>query len=108
MPLLYLLCFLLNKIREQRVEQVLPGSIGREGKGGRGKIAQTMYTHVNKCKNENIKEGKNRTKILVGISMVVSWTNKGRGLKGKHNPIFPPPHTTYDFLLDSFFLLVSS
>jgi hypothetical protein len=29
-------------------------------------------------------------------------------LKGKHNPIFPPPHTTYDFLLDSFFLLVSS
>jgi hypothetical protein len=42
----YLLCFLLNKIEYKRAEQVLPG---------RGwKVAQTMYTHKNKCKNDKI------------------------------------------------------
>jgi hypothetical protein len=38
----YLLCFFFNKIRDQEVEQVLPG------KGGGGGV-QTMYTHVSKC-----------------------------------------------------------
>jgi hypothetical protein len=36
---------------EKRVEQVLPGS-GEE-------VAQTMYTHISKCKNDKIKEKKN-------------------------------------------------
>jgi hypothetical protein len=40
------------------VEQILPG---REGEGrsrgvGWGKVTQTMYTHVNKCKSDNIKK----------------------------------------------------
>jgi hypothetical protein len=35
------------------VEQVLP----RKGEGWRnGEVAQTMYTHVSKCKNDKIKE----------------------------------------------------
>jgi hypothetical protein len=28
----------------------------RSGVGGRGEVAQTMYTHVSKCKNDKIKE----------------------------------------------------
>jgi hypothetical protein len=40
---------------EKRAEQVLPGS-GEEGEGGReereGEMAQTMYTHMNKCINK--------------------------------------------------------
>jgi hypothetical protein len=31
---------------EKSVEQVLPGSMGRE------EVAQTMYTHLSKCKND--------------------------------------------------------
>jgi hypothetical protein len=31
----------------------------RPGNGG-GKVAQTMYTHVSKCKNDKIKGGKNK------------------------------------------------
>jgi hypothetical protein len=53
----YLLCFLFNKIGEQE---------GRTGfaqkQGGVGEVAQTMYTHVNKCKNYKIKgERENKT-----------------------------------------------
>jgi hypothetical protein len=36
------------------VEQDLPGS-GRLGMGDGGKVAQTMNTHVSKCKNNKIK-----------------------------------------------------
>jgi hypothetical protein len=36
--------------------------LGREGR--RDEVAQTMYTHVNKCKNDEIKERKNRIKIV--------------------------------------------
>jgi hypothetical protein len=39
------------------VEQVLPRSRER----GRGDVAQTMYTHVSKCKNNEIKERKKNT-----------------------------------------------
>jgi hypothetical protein len=43
----------------KRVKQVLPGS-GCGSGGGRGQrrreVAQTMYTHVSKCKNTKIKE----------------------------------------------------
>jgi hypothetical protein len=37
----YLLCFLFYKIRKQ--ESRIRGGVGR--------VAQTMYTHVNKCEN---------------------------------------------------------
>jgi hypothetical protein len=49
----YLLCFLFNKIGEE-------GRTGYAWKWGRG-VAQTMYTHVSKCKNNKIKGGKKRT-----------------------------------------------
>jgi hypothetical protein len=42
-------------LENKRVEQVLPGS-GRQGE--RGEVAQTMCTHVSKCKNYEIKERK--------------------------------------------------
>jgi hypothetical protein len=47
----YLLCFLFNKIGEQE---------GRTGcaekrRGGGEKVAQAMYIHVNKCKNDFLK-----------------------------------------------------
>jgi hypothetical protein len=45
----YLLCFLFNKIREQE------GGTGSAWKLGGGKVDQTMYTHVIKCKNGKIK-----------------------------------------------------
>jgi hypothetical protein len=38
------------------VEQVLLGSGGRSGTGGRGEVVQTVYTYVNKCKNDKRKE----------------------------------------------------
>jgi hypothetical protein len=48
----YLLCFLFNKIREQE------GRISSAWKwGGQGRdVAQTMFTHVSKCKNDKIKK----------------------------------------------------
>jgi hypothetical protein len=50
----YFLCFLFNKIREQN-------RTGSAQKQGGGEVAQIMYTHVSKCKNNKIK-----TKIIVG------------------------------------------
>jgi hypothetical protein len=54
----YLLCFSSTKL-ENRAEQVLPESKGegesvRERGQSRGRgveVTQTMYTHMNKCKN---------------------------------------------------------
>jgi hypothetical protein len=51
----YHLCFLFNKIREEDGRQVLPGS---RGLGVGGKVAQTMYTHVSKCKNDKRRKKK--------------------------------------------------
>jgi hypothetical protein len=48
--------FLFNKIGEQEDGT---GSSWKQGGGGRaeeGKMAQTMYTHVSKCKNNKKKE----------------------------------------------------
>jgi hypothetical protein len=57
----YLLCFLLNKI-------------GEEGETGfcleAREVAQTMYTHVSKCKNDKIKE---RKKIKELIWTLISY-----------------------------------
>jgi hypothetical protein len=44
----YLLCFLFNKIREQE------GGTSSAQKQGSWGVAQTMYTHVSKCKNNKI------------------------------------------------------
>jgi hypothetical protein len=45
----YLLCFLSTKLENKRAaEQVLPRSWGL------GEVAQKMYTHVSKCKNDKI------------------------------------------------------
>jgi hypothetical protein len=41
--------FFLTKLKNKRVEQVLPGS-----KRGGWAVAQTMYPHVSKCKNGKI------------------------------------------------------
>jgi hypothetical protein len=38
------------KISQWKQEYILPRS------GGEGKVAQTMYTHVSKCKNDKIKK----------------------------------------------------
>jgi hypothetical protein len=43
--------FFPTKSENKRAEQVLPRSRG----GGGGEVAQIMYTHVNKCKNDKIK-----------------------------------------------------
>jgi hypothetical protein len=60
----YLLCFLFNKIGEEH----RTGSAwkrGGWGKGGTrgqwGEMAQTMYTHMNKCIN-NLKKSQNAKK----------------------------------------------
>jgi hypothetical protein len=44
-------------LENKRAEQVLPGSEGGRGRGWgtEGKVAQTMYTHMNKCK-KNLKK----------------------------------------------------
>jgi hypothetical protein len=41
--------FSSTESEKKKAEQVQPGS------GGLGKVAQTIYTHVNKCKNGKIK-----------------------------------------------------
>jgi hypothetical protein len=45
----YFFCFLFNKIRKQE---------GRKGSAPGGEVAQIMYTHVSKCKNDKIKRKK--------------------------------------------------
>jgi hypothetical protein len=45
----YLLHFLFNKVGEQE---------GRS-EGGEGEVAQTVYTHVSKCKNSRNNNNKN-------------------------------------------------
>jgi hypothetical protein len=60
MSFYYLLCFLFNKIREDG----RTGSAGNRGWGGGGKVAQTMYTHVNKRKNGKTKGEKNKNKLV--------------------------------------------
>jgi hypothetical protein len=57
----YLLCFLINKIGEE----------GRTGSAwGRGGGAQTIYTHVNKCKNDKIKGEKKKRKFPMEIQFI--------------------------------------
>jgi hypothetical protein len=58
----YLLCFLFNRIGKEE------GRMGSAGNGswdggvsGWEEVAQTMYTHVSKCENDEIKRTKNKT-----------------------------------------------
>jgi hypothetical protein len=50
----YLLCFLFSKIGEE-------GRTGLPGSREEEEVAQTMYTHVSKCKNDKIKGEKKNT-----------------------------------------------
>jgi hypothetical protein len=45
-------------LKNKRAEQVLPGSKGVGGGGQGGVVAQTMYRHMNKCKNNNKRKQK--------------------------------------------------
>jgi hypothetical protein len=45
----YLLCFLFNKIEQEG------GTGSAQKRGGVGEVAQIMYTHVSKYKNDKIK-----------------------------------------------------
>jgi hypothetical protein len=67
----YLLSFLFNKIKEEGREC----SAWKQGfGGGRGEgMAQIMYTHVSKCKNDKIKGEKK--KIMRGYPMFMNWKN---------------------------------
>jgi hypothetical protein len=58
----YLLSFLFNKIEEQE------GGTGSAWKG-EGEMAQTVYTHVSKCKND-------KTKKRVGIIVIFITESK--------------------------------
>jgi hypothetical protein len=49
----YLLCFLFNKIKQE-------GRTGSACKWSVGGVAQTMYTHVSKCKMVGLKEKENK------------------------------------------------
>jgi hypothetical protein len=53
----YLLCFLFNKTVEQE------GRTGSAQKWELGEVAQTMYTHMSKCKNNKIKFKKKNTQL---------------------------------------------
>jgi hypothetical protein len=50
----YLLCFLFNKIREQK------GGTGSVWKLGWREVAQTMCIHVSKYKNDKIKKDRKK------------------------------------------------
>jgi hypothetical protein len=55
-----LLCFLFIKIGEQEGGT---GSARKQGMGAGGdEVAQTMYAHVSKCKNDKMKERKSNTR----------------------------------------------
>jgi hypothetical protein len=61
----YLLCFLFNKIVEQEGRTDLAW---KRGGGGVLEVAQTVYTHVSKCKNDKIKGKKIKIKKLKTLS----------------------------------------
>jgi hypothetical protein len=44
----YLFCLLSTKLENKRAEEFLPRS-------GWGEVAQTIYTHASKCKNNKLK-----------------------------------------------------
>jgi hypothetical protein len=56
---------LSTKSENNKAEQVLPRSGGWEGVGEWREVVQTMYTHVSKCKNNKVKERKNKRRNYV-------------------------------------------
>jgi hypothetical protein len=58
---------------EKRVKQVLARSGGWGV--GRGKVSQTMYTHVSKCKNDKIKESKKKKKRILHNTVLLMTSN---------------------------------
>jgi hypothetical protein len=65
----YLLCFLFNKIREQE------GGTGSAWKPWWGLVAQTMYIHVSKGKNNKIKGEKNLKRKQTSSSIKTQSNN---------------------------------
>jgi hypothetical protein len=63
----YLLCFLFNKITEEE------GGTGFAWKWGWrvGEVAQTVYTHVSKCKNDRIKGERKKKPAMLFCFYVV-------------------------------------
>jgi hypothetical protein len=54
--------FSLQQNRRRGQKKVLPRSRGK-GNGRREDMAQTMYTHVGKCKSDKIKERKKKRSV---------------------------------------------
>jgi hypothetical protein len=52
----FLLSQVFSSTKPKRAEQVVPGN----GVGGWREVAQTMYTHVSKCKIDKIKGGEKK------------------------------------------------
>jgi hypothetical protein len=66
----FLLCFLSTKSEKKRTKQDLPGSRGwRWGLGMGEEVAQTMYTHVSKCKDDKIRGEKKKKQICFVVSI---------------------------------------
>jgi hypothetical protein len=59
----YLLYFLFNKIREEE-----GGTRSAWKQREEGKVAQTTYTHVNKCKNDKIKKTQKKNILTEGLA----------------------------------------
>jgi hypothetical protein len=75
---------------EKRVEQVLPGRrVVWEAWEDGVEVAQTMYTHVSKCKNDKIKGGEKRTKLRLESSILLSASRSG-GYSTVESLIFVP------------------
>jgi hypothetical protein len=55
--------FSSRKSENKRAEQVQPRKRGVSGR--KGEVAQTMYTHISKCKNDKIKERKKNAKTKI-------------------------------------------
>jgi hypothetical protein len=84
----YLLYFLFNKIGEEgRIGFAWKWGFG--GVVGWGKVAQTMYTHVSKYKNDKIKGEKRRggeetVKIVMNVSLTVYVSHSVEVLSSHH------------------------
>jgi hypothetical protein len=89
----YLLCFLFNKIREE-------GRIGFACHWGlekrAGEVAQTMYTHVSKYKNDKIK--KIKYLIINSKAMAINRESIQNKLKSKDKERISPLFNSNDIL----------
>jgi hypothetical protein len=71
----YLLCFLFNKMGEREGRT---GSAQKWGVG-KGEVAQTMYTHVSKCKNDKKKKKAAHPCMNVSTGQILLGGGQGLG-----------------------------